>query len=242
MAVSQNGWTANDPSRVSRRDVPGTEVELTVHNGPAGDLLLRVAALFDRDVQNIDNARGALDDWGYAERPIRGGTTLSNHASGTAIDLNATRWPLGSQPSVNLDDGQIKLVRQMIGLTGGVVRWGGDYSGRKDPMHFEINDGQTVRDCARALLVLTVAKTPASAGAAALPGLDVGSSGSAVLHLQQFLKRYAPSYAGGLVADGAYGPRTATVVREYQRRAGLPVVGRVGPRTNQALWQVGYRG
>jgi hypothetical protein len=80
------------------------------------------------------------------------------------------------------------------------------------------------------------------AGAAALPALDVGSSGPAVLHLQQFLKRYAPSYAGGLVADGAYGPNTAAVVREYQWRAGLPVVGRVGPQTKQALWQAGYRG
>src|SRR5690242_8070217 len=133
MTASQNGWRANDPSVVSRRQVPGTGVWLTVHNGPSGDLLLEVASQFDRFVQDIDNARGALDDWGYAERPIRGSTELSNHASGTAIDLNATRWALGSDPSVNLNAGQIAKVRQIVAATGGVVRWGGDYVGRKDP-------------------------------------------------------------------------------------------------------------
>jgi HK97 family phage portal protein len=46
------------------------------------------------------------DDWGYAERPIRGSTVVSNHASGTAIDLNATCWTLGQPASVNLDRGR----------------------------------------------------------------------------------------------------------------------------------------
>src|SRR5687767_14269420 len=114
MAASQNGWGANDRSVVSRRTIPGTEVGLTVRNGPAGDLLLEVASHFDRYVQDIDNARGALDDWGYAERPIRGARALSNHASGTAIDLNATKWPLGVSPSANLNDEQINRVRAIV--------------------------------------------------------------------------------------------------------------------------------
>src|SRR6476661_3053218 len=123
MAVSQNGWTANDRSLVSRRAIPGTSVSLTVRNGPAGDLLLEVASQFDRFVQDIDTTNGTVpDDWGYAERPIRGGVATSNHASGTAIDLNATRWPLGSDPSVNLNSGQIMRVRQIVSATGGVVR------------------------------------------------------------------------------------------------------------------------
>jgi hypothetical protein len=100
-------------------------------------------------VQDIDG--GPVDDWGYAERPIRGSATISNHASGTAIDLNATRWALGSSPSVNLNGAQIDTVRRIVGATGGVVRWGGDYTGRKDPMHFEINDNRTEADCALAL-------------------------------------------------------------------------------------------
>ena len=125
MAVrSQNGWSANDRSVVSARTVRGTKVRLTVRNGPAGDLLLEVAALFDLTVQDIDQPM--TDDWGYAERPIRGSETISNHASGTAIDLNATRWSLGSAPSVNLNPAQIATVRRIVAATGGVVRWGGD--------------------------------------------------------------------------------------------------------------------
>jgi len=84
--------------------------------------------------------------------------------------------------------------------------------------------------------------TSSVSGPAGLPQLEEGDSGPAVLHLQRFLKRYAPSYAGQLVADGEYGPHTIAAVSEYQKRLGLPVVGRVGPRTNAALWQAGYRG
>lgn len=154
MVASQNGWVANAPDRVASQLVPGTAVSLRVRKDSPGLLLLEVASAFDRTVQDIDNARGALDDWGYAEREIRGGVELSNHASGTAIDLNATRWPLGSEASVNLNAAQIAQVRRIVGVTGGVVRWGGDYTGRKDPMHFEINDGQDLADCDRALAAM----------------------------------------------------------------------------------------
>ena len=151
MAVSQNGYTANDPSKVSSRLVPGTTRRLTVRNGPAGDLLLWVAAQFDKLVEDIE--QGILDDWGYAERPIRGGTELSNHASGTAIDLNATSHPLATDPPANFSKAEIDAIHAIVGRTQGCVRWGGDYSGRKDGMHFEI-----VRDeaaCAAALAALT---------------------------------------------------------------------------------------
>lgn len=154
---SQNGWSANDRAVISTRTVRGTAVRLAVRNGPAGDVLLEVAALFDLMVQDLDQP--LVDDWGYAERPIRGSeTTVSNHASGTAVDLNATRWPLGSAPSVNLTPAQIATVRAIVAVTivrgHQVVRWGGDYSGRKDPMHFEINDGTTEVECATALAQL----------------------------------------------------------------------------------------
>jgi hypothetical protein len=151
MVVSQNGYTANDPSKVSSRVVPGTTRRLTVRNGPAGDLLLWVAGQFDKLVEDIE--QGILDDWGYAERPIRGGTELSNHASGTAIDLNATSHPLATDPAANFSRAEIDTIHAILARTRGCVRWGGDYTGRKDGMHFEI-----VRDeaaCAAALTALT---------------------------------------------------------------------------------------
>jgi len=153
MAVSQNGYTANDASKVSSRLVPGTTRRLTVRNGPAGDLLLWVAGQFDKLVEDIE--QGILDDWGYAERPIRGGTELSNHASGTAIDLNATSHPLTTDPPANYTRAEIDAIHAILARTQGCVRWGGDYSGRKDGMHFEINNGVTEAQCARTLTVLT---------------------------------------------------------------------------------------
>lgn len=241
MAVSQNGWSANDATKVSRRTVPGTAVGLTVRNGVPGDLLLEVAAAFDALVQDIDNARGALDDWGYAERPIRGGTELSNHASGTAIDLNATRWPLGAEPSVNLNPAQITKCDELARATGGVVRWGGRYSGRKDPMHWELNDGTTTADCVRALAQLRAwragAPMPAASGSSGSSGstlLRRGSTGAAVRALQTRLNRDYPAYSK-LAADGVFGPATESVVREFQRRARLGVDGIAGPQTLRAL-------
>jgi hypothetical protein len=158
---SQNGWPANDRSVIATRTVRGTNVRLAVRTGPAGDLLLEVAALYDLMVQDLD-LPGPADDWGYAERPVRGSADISNHASGTAVDLNATRWPLGSLPSANLTPRQIATVREIVAATKvsshprPVVRWGGDYSGRKDPMHFEIDNSATETDCARALAALRV--------------------------------------------------------------------------------------
>lgn len=141
MANSQNGYPANNVNLTSSRLVPGTTRKLRVRNGPAGDLLLWVASQFDKLVEDIE--QGVLDDWGYAERPIRGGVELSNHASGTAIDLNATAHPLSTQPAANFSAKEIAAIRAIVARTKGCVRWGGDYTGRKDGMHFEINASET---------------------------------------------------------------------------------------------------
>lgn len=246
MVASQNGWKANDPTVVSRRQVPGTNVALTVHNGPSGDLLLEVAAQFDRYVQDIDTARGATpDDWGYAERPIRGDTVLSNHASGTAIDLNALKWPLGSNPLVNLSPPQIMRLRQILSAARGVVRWGGDYIGRLDPMHFEINDGRTEDECAWALSALRSSiPQPPPGGWTDGTYCKYGDRGDRVLNLQKFMTRVFPRY-NLYTPTGYYGDQTKQGVAQYQANTGITGADAdgsiVGPRTMNALIQSGFR-
>lgn len=137
MAVSQNGWPVNPPRRA--RTVPGTKVKISVADGPAGDVLMHVASQFDKRVEDIDNADGVLDDWGWADRPIRGSAETSNHASATAIDLNAPKHPLGVRGTFTAR--QAGEIRRILAEVDHVVRWGGDYSGRPDEMHFEINAG-----------------------------------------------------------------------------------------------------
>jgi hypothetical protein len=121
--------------------VPGTpDVRVTVADGPAGDVLIHVLAEVHKRVEplTLDGTRGELDDWGYASRPIRGGTAISNHASGTAVDVNATRHPLGAVHTFT--SRQVAVIHDILAAVDNVVRWGGDYTGRRDEMHFEIND------------------------------------------------------------------------------------------------------
>lgn len=135
MRSSQNGWPAsNDPTELAivNRRVPGTTRKLRVAEA-AAPLLISFARDFHKQVEEIDE--GQHDDWGYAFREIRGSTTtLSNHASGTAIDLNATKHPLGAEGTFLPE--QAKTIRRLCRKYG--LRWGGDYRNRKDEMHFEI--------------------------------------------------------------------------------------------------------
>jgi hypothetical protein len=75
--------------------------------------------------------------WGYAPRQIRGGTGWSNHASGTAVDLNATMFPQGKR---RMAAAQVAACRNIVRQSGGAIRWGGDYTGSTavDQQHFEI--------------------------------------------------------------------------------------------------------
>lgn len=140
MVNSQNGYPANDPSLIHRVVVPGTTVQLAVRKGPAGDLLIEAARRWNLTVEPLQAPDGVLDCWGFAERLIRGSLTMvSNHASGTAIDLRAREHPLGVDESRSFTPAQIVMVHAIVDAAGGCLRWGGDYIGRQDPMHIEIN-------------------------------------------------------------------------------------------------------
>ena len=71
--------------------------------------------------------------WGFANRPIRGSTTPSNHSWGLAIDLDAPSNPMTTNPRAPHTIGS--YARGIAAHYG--FRWGGDYRVRKDYMHFE---------------------------------------------------------------------------------------------------------
>jgi len=144
MAVSQNGYAANDISRTQSWKIPGTVRAVRLRKGSPGALLVHLAAWFDKNVEDIE--AGQLDDWGYAERPIRGGVQLSNHASGTAMDLNAVKHPLGKRGTFT--KAQTEKIRTHLKTYNGCIRWGGDYQNRPDEMHFEIDKSPEACDAA----------------------------------------------------------------------------------------------
>lgn len=133
--TSQNGWPA-PPRRRRTWIVPGTGRHLVLEDGPAGFLLVHLALWFHERIEAIDV--GEWDDWGYNFRPIRGATiTLSNHSSGTAVDLNATRHPLGVRGSIK-DLLLVARIHVRLAFYRRLIAWGGDWHGRADEMHWEI--------------------------------------------------------------------------------------------------------
>ena len=135
MLKSQNGWQASKVrSEIGIESflIPGTNIKLACAKSVA-PLLVGFAAEFHQLIEPIDE--GGLDDWGYCFRQVRGSTdNLSNHSSGTAIDLNATQHPLGKVGTFPIE--KVPMIRALAKKYG--LIWGGDYRNRKDEMHFEI--------------------------------------------------------------------------------------------------------
>jgi hypothetical protein len=138
MLTSYNGWPASkDQAEIGIKSypVPGSTIKLRCAEKVA-PLLVGFAAEFHKLIEPIDE--GSLDDWGYCFRMVRGeATKLSNHSSGTAIDLNATQHALGKVGT--FEAGKVPMIRALAKKYG--LTWGGDYKNRKDEMHFEINIG-----------------------------------------------------------------------------------------------------
>lgn len=153
MSDSINGWPVLDSSttgplpRLRKLIIPTpgapAERHLYVRDGSAGFALGHLATWYHDEVERLD--LGTWDDWGWAPRPVRGGSTPSNHASGTAIDLNATRHPQHTAPSRSFTARQIHDIRARLRFYGGRITWGGDWSPQwVDPMHFELTNGTTL--------------------------------------------------------------------------------------------------
>lgn len=132
-ATSQNGWSAAKDTPIATLTVGAASFAPGVRKGDVHTILGYVAKRFNSEVEKL--VKGTC--WGFAYRDISGSTDLSNHASGTAIDCNAPQHPLGKAGTFSA--AQVKAIHKIIADCNGVVRWGGDYNGRKDEMHFEIN-------------------------------------------------------------------------------------------------------
>ena len=220
--ASQRGWGPGWPN-------PRTDHVVTAVCGAnriALPVRVEIAPLVQRLVADLEHQHGPFHSgqcWGFANRAIRGTHTPSNHSWGLAIDLDApdprARHTIGSYAS---------------GLAARYgFRWGGDYVGRKDYMHFEFMG----TPASAAALVHGV--RPVAAGRPALPagGLKRGASGEAVRWLQHRLNQIAGAAGhtvlGGkrLAEDGEFGEQTDRVVRIFQGHRHLAVDGIVGPKT-----------
>ena len=242
MAVSQNGYEANNRSLITSVAVPGGKI--TMRSGDVATVLAYVAVRFHNEVEGLVWP----GNWGYAERVVRGGTDLSNHASGTAIDLNAPRHPLAKVGTFNA--AQRNAIRNILNFCEGVVRWGGDYTGRKDEMHFEINAGtgavNRIANKIRAAggLPATTAPAPSapSTGGGTITYRDIPLGGVSELYTkgEQCRKdQFDLSDSGFKVTvDGYFGPGSVAVTKKFQHAVGLTEDGAFGPNTRDRIHKI----
>ncbi len=135
--TSYNGWQVGTPASaidVTAQAIPGTSLRIEVKSGDVGTVLTYLAARFHAEVEPLRLAGG----YSY-RRNVNNTSVWSNHASGTAIDLNWDKHPNGAKGTFT--SAQVAAIRNILATLGSVVYWGGDYRGTTDEMHFEINVG-----------------------------------------------------------------------------------------------------
>jgi hypothetical protein len=139
---SYNGWDAS-PDKTSIGIVP---LEITVRGetfrfpggckgGDVHTIFTHFLPRFHVRVEPLGD--GGADEWGYAYRKNRNADNLSCHASGTAVDVNSSEHPNGARRTFTTD--QVTALRTLLATYDGVLKWGGDFHGTTDEMHFEIN-------------------------------------------------------------------------------------------------------
>ncbi len=123
--------------------VPIPQLRKALGNGaPASIRFHKKGADQLRGVWNAWEAAGLLDrvksyEGGYVARFIRGKIgALSNHAYGSAFDINASTNPLGARPPLLGEKGCVRELVPLANEWG--FYWGGHFKSRPDGMHFEV--------------------------------------------------------------------------------------------------------
>lgn len=206
--VMLNGWSAATGIKTYR--VPGTSTYLPVKASVA-PLLIGFAAEFNQKVQPLHTGWC----WGYAYRAVRGYATLSFHAFGLAIDLNAPAHPLGRSGTFSWRQrATINALCKKYGL-----RWGGNYSGRKDEMHFEC-----ILSPAQAASRIKALQTPPAPKWPGKPShfphlakLKYGQKNTDIAYFQGRLSKFGVNPGPH---DGHFGSKTRDALIRLQKRFG----------------------
>lgn len=157
MPVSINGWPvikSYGSKQLKSGVVPGTKVKLLLRKEVL-PLFLALAKEYHETIAPLDNK--TQDDWSYNYRKSRANSNWSNHASGTAVDLNSSKE--GSQSQSNrkywAEPDKAKAVKKLKRVYS-IMNWGGDWTSFYDPMHWELKAGTSVSDVARLIKKLGI--------------------------------------------------------------------------------------
>jgi hypothetical protein len=119
-----SGWPNAQTAKMTTVSAAGIKVRVRREIAELVETLLLVTEKFGYDCK-------PGQCWGFADRPIRGTRTASNHSWGLAVDINSLANPMGTRFVTDLPP---KVVHAWE--TCGFY-WGGRYEQRPDAMHFE---------------------------------------------------------------------------------------------------------
>ncbi len=140
-AFSQNGWPASPNAAAIgvytyTLNLGGKTFKVGLQEA-AAPAFLSLIKWFHENIEPIK----LLGGFNYREiRGQEGTGSVSNHGSGTAIDINWDDHPLAAVHTFTT--AQEEAIRKKSSELG--LRWGGDYRNRKDEMHFEVANGPAV--------------------------------------------------------------------------------------------------
>ena len=124
---SENGWRMCNRDECAIASVPLTFIDTApLRRGAPHTILGAWMLWYDRNVEEI-----LSPVWGWSNT---NDVSTSNHLSGTAIDLNAPKYPWGRRV---MPGERIAKIRHGLGLFEGTVFWGADWS-RADEMHYQM--------------------------------------------------------------------------------------------------------
>lgn len=132
-----NGWSASADLELRPLVVAGVPFVPGIRDDDAvATVLGYVVTEYAKRVEQL----ASPGCWGFAFRAnVNSPDSLSNHASGTAVDVNAPFHPNGVRTTATFTPTQIVTVHAILAEVDHAIRWGGDFAGTPDAMHFEVN-------------------------------------------------------------------------------------------------------
>jgi hypothetical protein len=138
MPKTGNGWQVERPGSKNLTTIHAAGLSFTVKKGYGGNISRAMKWLID-ELNKVEAIGEFGWDGTYAYRPVRGGSTWSEHAAGTALDWNAAQHPMGVSRTAGWSSNQVAQIRTFLRTQkGSAFKWGADFSHRPDAMHFEM--------------------------------------------------------------------------------------------------------
>lgn len=142
MSKTLNGWSAiklwADP-RLTAIKIPGTKRTVRLNRAVAPVFAAFLADWHAEMPQRLNLNEGPVDGWNY--RPSRFSNNLSNHASGTAVDLRYDVLKADGKPHMTAEEKRIlnKILDRYKTSDGHRIFANGEWWKKPDGMHTELS-------------------------------------------------------------------------------------------------------